>query len=61
MTIGLNRLLAGLLIAIGAATAGWAVGNGLITGRDGKLLAPRDKASRAETAMILMRLEKLAA
>ena len=39
----------------------WAVGNGLITGRDGKLLAPQDRASRAETAMILMRLEKLAA
>ncbi len=29
MTIGLNRLIAGLLIAIGAAAAGWAVGNGL--------------------------------
>lgn len=29
MSIGLNRLLAGLLIALGAATAGWAVGNGL--------------------------------
>ena len=43
------------------APLAWAVGNGLITGRDGKLLAPRDKASRAETAMILMRLEKLAA
>lgn len=29
MNIGLNRLLAGLLIAVGAAAAGWAVGNGL--------------------------------
>ena len=39
----------------------WAVGNGLITGRDGKLLAPQDRASRAETATILMRLGELAA
>ena len=39
----------------------WAVGNGLITGRDGKLLAPQDRASRAETATILMRLGKLSA
>ncbi|MFA7505145.1 MAG: SIMPL domain-containing protein [Burkholderiaceae bacterium] len=29
MTIGINRVIAGLLIAVGAATAGWAVGNGL--------------------------------
>jgi hypothetical protein len=29
MKTGWNRLVAGLLIALGAATAGWAVGNGL--------------------------------
>ncbi len=29
MNTGLNRLLAGLLIALGAAAAGWAVGHGL--------------------------------
>ena len=39
----------------------WAAGAGLITGRDGSLLAPRDNATRAETAAILMRLNAAAA
>ena len=39
----------------------WAAGTGLITGRDGNRLAPRDRATRAETAVILMRLDHLGA
>ena len=33
----------------------WAVGTGLISGRDGSVLAPQDTATRAEVATILMR------
>lgn len=44
-----------------AGPLAWAVGSGIITGRDGSLLAPRDKATRAELAVILMRLADLAA
>lgn len=33
----------------------WAAANGIITGRDGNLFAPRDHATRAETAVILYR------
>jgi hypothetical protein len=33
----------------------WAVGAGLIQGRDGNMLAPTDNASRAEVATIMMR------
>ena len=37
----------------------WAVEAGLITGRSADALAPKDTASRAETAAILMRLSGL--
>ena len=43
------------------APLAWAVGTGLLTGRSADILAPRDKATRAETAVILMRLADLAA
>ena len=33
----------------------WANASGIITGRTGKLLAPQDGATRAETAAMLMR------
>lgn len=33
----------------------WAVGNGLINGRDGLYLAPQDSSTRAEVAAVLMR------
>ena len=33
----------------------WAVGKGLIQGKEGMVLAPSDKATRAETAAILQR------
>ena len=39
----------------------WAVETGLITGRSADTLAPKDTASRAETAAILMRLSGLPA
>jgi hypothetical protein len=37
----------------------WAVGAGLIKGRNGGKLAPTDNASRAEMAVVLCRLEDL--
>ena len=33
---------------------GWAVGNGLISGKDGAVLDPANTATRAEVAQILM-------
>ena len=38
-----------------AEAMGWAVRQGLLTGKPGNLLAPSDSATRAEVALILMR------
>ncbi|WP_347488555.1 hypothetical protein ABDB91_15260 [Desulfoscipio sp. XC116] len=35
---------------------GWAVGSGLLKGKDGDALDPRGEASRAEVAAIMQRL-----
>jgi len=36
----------------------WAVGNGIISGRTGNLIAPKDTATRAETATMFMQFDK---
>ena len=52
---------AGRIDSYAEAPLAWAVGTGLLTGRSADTLAPRDKATRAELAVILMRLADLAA
>lgn len=46
---------AGKVSGYAAAEMGWAVGSGLITGKDGNRLDPQGKATRSEAAAILTR------
>ena len=39
----------------------WAVGDGIIAGRNGNVLAPQERATRAEVAQMLMKFQSLKA